>query len=337
MSVVGILPNPASGKDIRRLVAKAFVVSNQEKVNIVSRMLEGLLSAGVSRIEIMPDRFGIGMQALHNLHGQPPAVSSRVEILEMELENSSADSMHAAKLMKNNGVGIMIVLGGDGTSRVVSKVSGDVPLLPVSTGTNNVLPSFIEGTIAGLCAGYVAHLEESQRRALCSQIKRIEIRVNGELVDVALVDVAISKGGFPGSRAVWDSTEISQIAVTRASPVHIGLSAIVGMVQPVSDTDEYGVIMKTSGGFRGGRVVQVPLSPGLIEDVTIVDSTIMEFGQAYPVIDERPLVIALDGERELVLNEGDVAEMVLTRNGPLILDVNRAMEQASRTGFFVTG
>ncbi len=36
MSFVGIIANPASGKDIRRLVSHATVVSNNEKVSIVS-------------------------------------------------------------------------------------------------------------------------------------------------------------------------------------------------------------------------------------------------------------------------------------------------------------
>ena len=143
MVSVGFIPNPASGKDIRRLVAQALVIGNREKVNIVSRMLVGLRAAGVQKIQIMPDLFGIGSQAIHSLRKRLPDLSSKVEILEMDLRNSALDSLNAAKLMNDNNVKCIVILGGDGTTRVVSKGCGDVPILPVSTGTNNVIPSFI--------------------------------------------------------------------------------------------------------------------------------------------------------------------------------------------------
>ena len=62
--------------------------------------------------------------------------------------------------MVANGVRCLITLGGDGTNRIVAKASGDVPLMPISTGTNNVFPVMIEGTIAGLAAGLAAAVAE---------------------------------------------------------------------------------------------------------------------------------------------------------------------------------
>ena len=44
MSTVGIIANPAAGKDIRRLVAHGRVVSNQEKANILRRVFAGIVS-----------------------------------------------------------------------------------------------------------------------------------------------------------------------------------------------------------------------------------------------------------------------------------------------------
>jgi predicted polyphosphate/ATP-dependent NAD kinase len=43
---VGIIANPASGKDIRRLVAHASVFDNQEKRNIVRRAIMGAVASG---------------------------------------------------------------------------------------------------------------------------------------------------------------------------------------------------------------------------------------------------------------------------------------------------
>ena len=41
MGPIGIIANPASGKDIRRLVAHASVFDNQEKRNILRRAIHG--------------------------------------------------------------------------------------------------------------------------------------------------------------------------------------------------------------------------------------------------------------------------------------------------------
>ena len=49
-TTVGIIANPASGKDIRRLVAYGTVFDNQEKVNIVRRVLLALSGTGVGRV-----------------------------------------------------------------------------------------------------------------------------------------------------------------------------------------------------------------------------------------------------------------------------------------------
>ncbi|MBM3299009.1 MAG: ATP-NAD kinase, partial [Deltaproteobacteria bacterium] len=54
MSLVGIIANPASGKDIRRLVAFGSAFDNQEKVRIVRRVLLGLEAVGVDRVCYMP-------------------------------------------------------------------------------------------------------------------------------------------------------------------------------------------------------------------------------------------------------------------------------------------
>ena len=42
--------------------------------------------------------------------------------------------------MKELNVSCIVTLGGDGTNRVVAKGCGSVPILPISTGTNNVFP-----------------------------------------------------------------------------------------------------------------------------------------------------------------------------------------------------
>ena len=63
---VGLIANPASGKDIRRLVAHASVFDNEEKRNIVRRVILGAAAAGA-------DRFLLRGQLLRGHHRPRPA------------------------------------------------------------------------------------------------------------------------------------------------------------------------------------------------------------------------------------------------------------------------
>src|SRR5512147_2539842 len=131
MAIVGIIANPASGKDIRRLVGHALVIGNREKANIVRRMLVGLHAAGATDIRIMPDTFGIGAQAIHDLQSRQPEVVSGVSLLDIEITGSPFDSTRSARLLHEMDASCIITLGGDGTIRVAAKGCGDTPLLPV--------------------------------------------------------------------------------------------------------------------------------------------------------------------------------------------------------------
>ena len=59
----------------------------------------------------------------------------------MPVFHEENDSSRAAKAMREAGVGCIVTLGGDGTNRVVAKECGDIPIMPISTGTNNVFPA----------------------------------------------------------------------------------------------------------------------------------------------------------------------------------------------------
>src|SRR5438876_2952698 len=191
--LVGIIANPASGRDIRRLVAHGTVFDNNEKTAIVRRVLLGLEAVGISRVAYMPEHdFGIVPRALALEYGQTQAQGQRLEAfpLSMPVLGTSADSTRAAQLLAALGAGCIITLGGDGTNRAVAKSCGTVPLVAISTGTNNVFPSFMEGTIAGMAAGLVA-LGRVDSNAL-RRVPWLEVRVNGTVTDHALVDVVAS-------------------------------------------------------------------------------------------------------------------------------------------------
>ena len=198
MGIVGIIANPAASKDIRRLVAHGRVVPDWEKVNVLRRVLLGLDAVGVSRVVGMPD-----MSRLCERARDEAQVSLALDVLDMPVLSSVEDSVRAAGLMEHMGVSCLVTLGGDGTNRAVAKSCGSVPLVPISTGTNNVFPTMIEGTLAGLAAGVVARgLVDLDRVSTGS--KRIEVYLEGEFHDLALVDLAVSRERFVASRAIWD-------------------------------------------------------------------------------------------------------------------------------------
>jgi predicted polyphosphate/ATP-dependent NAD kinase len=327
MRKIGIIANPTSGKDIRRLVSQALVVGNREKVNIVKRVLIGAHAAGVREVMIMPDRYGIGNQSVHDLKHLYSDVISGVTILDMPLDDSGVDSTQAAELMRIWGADCIITLGGDGTVRVAAKGAGKVPLLPISTGTNNVIPEFIEGTIAGLAAGYFSCTPLEKRKAFYERQKKLDVIINGIVVDSALVDIAVIADQHVGSRAVWEPNKLLQVAVTRAAPTNIGFTSIIGKYQTIERDAPFGamVIVKDKGKCYK---VQAAIGPGLIYDICIDEFQKLEPEIPVSVLSQRPAVLALDGEREIVLCENDSAEILLNIEGPNFININRVMENS---------
>ena len=328
MSKVGIIPNPASGKDIRRLVARGAVFSNNEKINIVQRILIGLAWADVEEVLFMPDTFSIGRKALNSMDGDP-CLPYSVEWLDMMVEGRQEDSTLAASLMKERGVDCIITLGGDGTNRVVSKGCGDIPLLPLSTGTNNVFPYMMESTTAGMAAGLLARGEVEQE-GVVFRTKRLDVFVNNSYRDMALVDAVVYDALFTGSRAIWDVSRLKQIVSTWGEPGNIGMSSIAASLAPVSITDPRGAYLKVG---EGGFSVMAPVAPVMVEKVDVLEHRLLDVGEEVEV-DFKPAVIALDGEREIVISAADQASIKLTDEGPYMIKPREVLAEAIRKGLF---
>src|SRR3712207_5648851 len=128
--LVGLIANPEAGHDVRRVVSHASTFNNQEKVYIIRRILMGLAAAGGERVRYLPEPVGLVRFAREGGKGGPA-----VEPLEMTVFGRATDSTEAGRRLAEQGAGCIITLGGDGTNRVVSKGCGEVPLVPISTGT----------------------------------------------------------------------------------------------------------------------------------------------------------------------------------------------------------
>ena len=83
--VVGLIANPVSARDIRRIVANAGNLQLPDRVNIVLRLLSALAATGVSRVLMMPDRAGLAAMLARHLERERRQghVLAQVEMLDM--------------------------------------------------------------------------------------------------------------------------------------------------------------------------------------------------------------------------------------------------------------
>jgi predicted polyphosphate/ATP-dependent NAD kinase len=329
---VGVVANPASGRDIRRLVAGASVFDNAEKGNMVYRFMVGLGAVGVERVLMMPAASGLyqGLERILHGHAFERHPLPELELVEMRLRHDARDTVEAVKKMRKQGVKAIAVLGGDGTNRVVASRCTDTPICALSTGTNNVFPEMREATVAGLATGLVATGQVDN--GVLRQEKILHVGLNGEPHhDCALVDVAVSSKRFVGARALWKSGSVSELFVASAAPDAVGFSAVAGLLDPIPRHAHYGLHLRLTKPEDAELMLNVPLAPGLVVPVGVAESRRIEPGRAVSV-ELGSGSIALDGEREIERSSEDRVEVSLATEGPLTIDVGEVMRLAARGG-----
>ncbi len=320
---IGIIANPASGKDIRRLVAHASVFDNQEKVNIIRRTVLGAVAAGCDQFLYLHDGHAMVVNAIDGLN----ADATFTEV-ETPATSGALDSERAALRMREAGAAVIVTLGGDGTNRAVARGWQDAPLVAISTGTNNVFPQMVEGTVAGAAAGLVATGKVPLLDA-AQQCKVVRVEVEGERDDLALIDAVLLDEAFVGARAIWTTRVLRTIVLTRANPGAVGMSAVGGLLHPLTDADEGGLFVQVG---PGGGAVLAPIAPGLFDPVPIAEVRPLAWGERVEVAG--PGILALDGERERRLLPGQRAWLRVERSGPWVIDVARTMRLAACRGLF---
>ena len=83
---IGVIANPASGKDIRRLVSYATTIDNNEKVNICKRIVLAAQGLGVESVVFMPETFMIGWAVREGARERRRAPAQTLELLDFEIE-----------------------------------------------------------------------------------------------------------------------------------------------------------------------------------------------------------------------------------------------------------
>ena len=336
MTRIGILVNPSAARDIRRLVARASSLSITDRCAMVRRMLVGMGTMGVEQVLMMFDQAGIAGGITYELEGTIKSDELRlpeVQFLKMPVDGVPGDTLLAVRQMRESGVQAIVVLGGDGTHRLVAHECGSIPLVCVSTGTNNAFPQHYEATVVGLAAGAIAMGGVSVETA-CRRSKRLACTIDGAPQIPALVDICITTEQWIGARALWRPEHLQQLFLTFAEPGAIGLSAIGSLIQPVPRWEDAGLWVEFDA--KADRSIHVPMAPGLMRRVGIRDFRKISVGQKC-VVTALDGTIAFDGEKEVELSTGDRVEITLLQDGPWIVDVPTVMKRIGEIGLLVGG
>jgi hypothetical protein len=323
---IGLIANPMSGRDVRRFMGRASQQTPEMKRNVVQRAVIGAVAGGARRIVLLRDIFRSVEAAVERLH-----LHAEIRFLDISLETGPDDTARAAEAMRKQGVGAVIVLGGDGTNRVLTRAWPDAPLVPISTGTNNVFPRQPEPTIAGCAAGLVASgavaLDE-----VASASKVVRARFEDGRRDLALIDAVLLEGDHSGSLRHFDPEHVRHLVLTRAEPAAVGMSPIGGLLLPTGVDDDRGVEVHCTTRDGGGEPLLVPVSPGVYANAYV--ARCRELPLSHEIEMRGPGVLAFDGDRQKPLRDGERVRMRVERDGPLVIDEARALTLAAEQGLF---
>lgn len=316
-SSVGIIVNPHAGKDIRRLTSASGQTSDAVKIGIVRRIAAGAVEMGAERVLLSSDTHHLAERAIEGLAGT-------FEFVESPLTGSHLDTVAAARSMWKHEVGAVVVLGGDGTCRDVATGWPDVPMIAISTGTNNVFPSTVDGTTAGVAAALVA-ADSVSLDTVGRQAKRVMVSVDDPRRDsvvreCALVEAALVDTAFVGARAVNDPSSIRWVVACIANPASTGLASIAGRVHPVDRDEALGVLITLGPGERR---VRVPLAPGTFATVDI--ASVEPLAMSEPIGLPGGGVLAYDGERTTPVSADSTITVSIEPSGPRMIDVEQVL------------
>ncbi|MBM4204812.1 MAG: hypothetical protein FJ194_11775 [Gammaproteobacteria bacterium] len=327
-AAVGILVNPMSGRDVRRLAARATNMTHEAKRDIVARIAAGADAMGASDIFIAKEPFRIASAALEQM-----SLRARVHVIEFPLQLDARDTETVVHRYLEAGVRTIVSLGGDGTNRAMVRAACNYHLIPLSTGTNNVFPMLVEPTIAGMVAALQARGMVPDHLSRAAKVLHVK-SPRGQ--DVGLIDAVLLERDHVGNLLPFDAGRLRQILLTRAEPDAIGMSPIGGLIEPVYADEDGGLLlhMETQENQRhapeGAYELQAPLSPGWFQTVRVKSVSRVPLGVAVPFRGKG--VLALDGDRDHRLEINETAVVEIRRDGPMLLDVAGAMRHAVAAG-----
>ena len=337
-ATIGVIANPMSGRDIRRLVARASVFPNAEKTNMVLRLIAATGALGVRRVLVSTDTFGVSAGVLRDSQRRGANNDPdwpEVEFVGLELLTSTAEDTRAlVRRMRAAGAAAIVLLGGDGTVRAAAAEVGDTPIVPLSTGTNNAFPQMWEATVAGSATALVATGAVGAAEAT-TRSKVLQVTSGGR-TELALVDVCVSTVAHMGARALWQIASLRELYCAFAEPHAIGLSSVAALLHPVARDFPGGVALRLAGDEPADRHVTAPIAPGVLARVGVHEVTPMAVGETrHSAVGVG--TVAVDGEREIEITAQRPVTVTLSGDGPVVVDIPRVLRAAADRGLMVTG
>lgn len=329
MSHIGVIVNPAAGRDIRRLTGGASIVDNYAKRRVAECVLCGLtVLSDPPNATLMPDKAEIAENVVKNA---PDSVS--VDLLDMSLTGAAADTRRAAKHFREE-ADALVVLGGDGTSRDVALECGDIPLLSVSTGTNNVVPSAVDGTVAGAAAALVA-TDAVDSESVTYRHEMVEARTESGDSVTGLAAVELLDRPFIGTRALLDPDELLGGIVSRANPSAIGLSGVAGALGSLAPDEPGAIALRLNNTDTSQRTASAIVAPGVTTSVGVEEYRRLSNDESMTV-EVSDGVVGADGERELEVTD-ETVEFHSVSDGPQLIAFETVFERAAHTGILEDG
>jgi len=325
---IGIVVNPRSGTDVRRSVAAAGSVTVEDKANVVRRVVRGAREAGARHFMVHHDSHRIIHRATETMR------DVELSWIDMDLTFTEEDTVTAVAAMRAADCAVVVVIGGDGTNRAAARAWPDLPVVPLSTGTNNSFPIMVEATVAGAACGHLAtgrcRLDDVARMA-----KVVRVTPGGADLsdDLALVDAVAVDDPYVGSFELFDPATLRVAVVTRAEPTAVGFVGVAGLVEPVGPDDEGGLLLRFGPVADCDRVVRGPTAPGHYDDLGLVE--VRRLPEGEEVVVSGPLLLAFDGERKRRLVAGEEVVLAVRRDGPRVVDVAAVMSRAAADGAYL--
>lgn len=301
--VLGLIVNPVSSKDIRRLVALGRVVDVEEKANLVARLLAGVAGGPPARVLALDDHGGVARRGLR-LAGWR---ADQVSWLPVPVTGTEADTVAAAAALREADAALVVLVGGDGTARAAVEGWPEIPLLMLPAGTNNAFAPSVEPTVAGLAAAHAGRPDVAQ--ASFRRRPVLVVDADGQPAR-AVVDAVGTTDRWGGARALWRPADLVEAMVTRADPGTVGMAGAAATLGPLR-ADRVRHLR-----FGPGRPIRAVFGPGLVVDLSVAEATDVPPGRRI-AFHPRVGVVALDGERRVI---GGARASVVAQPGPWCFD-----------------
>ncbi|MFV1961133.1 MAG: NAD(+)/NADH kinase [Acidimicrobiia bacterium] len=303
--LVGLVANPTSSKDIRRLTTLARVIDVEEKANLVARLLVGIGSEKGIEVLGLDDQSGLLRRAIA-LAG---SAGSPVDFLPIEVEGTEADTRRAATYLARMEAAALVTVGGDGTVRAAAEGWPQAPLVPLAAGTNNAFAITDEPSVVGLATALaVTAGADAFMPTTAIEVETVEGRA------LAVIDAVVVRNRWVGAGAIWDASELLEGLVTISRRTAVGIASVSAALGPL----EQGHVRHLR--FGGERSVRAVFGPGLILDIPVAGHVDLPMGAELSLGEEIGM-LALDGERRLPARAG----LVRVVEGPRVLDLESAL------------